>query len=111
MRNAWELEYGRGAGSRVDSLRRYSVGGQIGAREIGVAGKRWLLFSVHKKANLGNAGQVGMQGSTDGEHGQRFGLQARGMASDKAAGEIDDCQLGAVVFGRICRRRRGRFAL
>jgi len=83
----------------MSSFGRQGVGGQIGAGQVGVAREGCALNSVHQKAYLGDAGQVGAQRGADGEHGEGFGLDARGVAGRKAACQIDDGQLRAGLRG------------
>ncbi len=44
-------------------------------------------------------GQVGAEGSADGEDGQGFGFEAGGVAGGEGGGEIDDGELGVGVAG------------
>ena len=79
--------------SRMRGLSGFGVGDEVGASQVGVAGERGPLLAVHEEADLGHAGQVGVKGSADGEHGEGFGFEARGMAGSEVAGEIDDRHL------------------
>ena len=79
----------------------HGVGGQIGAGQVGVAGEGGALLAVDQEAHLGDAGQVGVQGAADGEHGERFGLDAGGVAGGESAGEVDDGEFGARLCGRF----------
>ena len=66
----------------------------------GRRGRRgWRALAVHQEADLGDAGQVGVQGAADGEHGEGLGLNARGMGGGEAAGQVDDGEFGAGWLG------------
>ncbi len=64
-----------------------------------MAGEGGALLAVDEEADLGDAGQVGVEGGADGEDGERFGLKAGGVAGGKGAGEVDDGQLRARAGG------------
>ena len=73
------------------------VGGEVGAGEVGVAGEGGARLAVDEEADLGDAGQIGVQRGADGEHGEGLGFKARGVAGGKGAGEVDDGELGSVA--------------
>jgi hypothetical protein len=60
-----------------------------------MAGEGGTRLAVDQEADLGDAGQVSVQGAADGKHGERLGLQARWVAGDKRAGQVDDGQFWA----------------
>ena len=61
-------------------LRWHGVGGQVGAGQVGMAGEGGAWLAVDQEADLGDAGQVGVERGADGEHGEGFGFKAGGMA-------------------------------
>ena len=58
--------------------------------EVGVAGERGAGLAVYEEADLGDAGEVGVEGFADGEHGEGLGFNAGGMGGGKGGGEVDD---------------------
>jgi hypothetical protein len=52
-------------------------------------------LAVDEEADLGDAGQVGVEGAADGEYGEVFSFQAGGVGGDEAAGEVDDGEFWA----------------
>ena len=75
------------------SFRWGGVGGQVGAGEVGVSGEGGALLTVHEETDFGDIGQVGAKRRADGEDGQGFCFEARGVAGGEGAGEIDDGKL------------------
>ncbi len=52
------------------------LGGQVGAREVGVSGEGSVLLAIHQEAYMGDEGQVGVESCADGKHGERLGFKA-----------------------------------
>ena len=65
------------------------IGVEIGAGKVGMAGEGGSWLAVDEEADLGDAGQVGVEGAADGEHGEILGLKAGGVGGDESAGEVD----------------------
>src|SRR5271169_2852042 len=79
---------------------------KIDACEIGVSGESVTLAAIDQKADLGYRGKIDVKGSDDGEQGESFRLNARGVRLGKGSTEIDNCHLiGA--GGRVLRVRDG----
>ena len=72
------------------------VGGEVGAGEVGVAGESGAYLAVDQETDLGDAGEVGVEGAADGFEGEGLGFEAGGVGGDEGAGEVDDGKLGAV---------------
>ena len=71
------------------------IGIEIGAGEVSVAGQGGAGLTVDEEADLGDAGQVGVEGSADGKHGEIFSLKAGRVGGDESAGEVDNGEFGA----------------
>ena len=65
---------------------------QIGAGEIGMAGKCGARFSIDEEANAGDGWEVGVEGLDDGKQGESFRFDARGLSAGKGPVEVDDGQ-------------------
>ena len=85
-------------------LRGGGVCGGVEAGEVGVAGEGVALATVDKEADLGNGGEVGVEGAEDGVDGEVFDLDAGGVIVGKDAVEVDDGELSGVTG----ERREGR---
>jgi hypothetical protein len=81
--------------------RRHGVGGEAVAGEVGVAGEGRAGLAVDQKADLCDAGKIGMEGGADGEYGECLGFKAGGVARRECAGEVYDGEFGA-GFGVLC---------
>jgi hypothetical protein len=66
------------------------VGGEVSAHEVGVSSEVGAGLAVDEEADLGDAGQVGVERGADGEHSEGLGLEAGGVAGDEGSGEVDD---------------------
>jgi len=74
------------------------VAGEVGAGEVGVAGKSGAWLPIDEKTDLGHGGQIGMESGANREHCEGLGFKPGGMAGGKGAGEVDDCQLASLVL-------------
>jgi hypothetical protein len=79
------------------SLLRGSIDGKVDVTQVGVAGEGGAGLAVHKETNLGDAREVGVEGSADGEDGEGLGFKAGRVACGEGWGEVDDGQFGAGV--------------